>query len=80
MINSTDDVAYMPPAVAPKSSGGDPYNTALSYNDRQFMCALVTAQENGILLPTEAASLIGIRYKMLDYTIEILNKREGDLD
>lgn len=76
LINSTDDVNYMPPVVPPKSSGGDPYNTALSYNDRRYMSALVAAQENGTVLPTEAASLIGISYKMLDRTIEIFNERE----
>lgn len=76
LINSTDDVDYTPPAVAPKGSGGDPYNTALSYNDRRYMSVLVAAQENGTVLPTEAASLIGISYKMLDRTIEIFNERE----
>jgi Zn-dependent peptidase ImmA (M78 family) len=78
LINSTDDVNYMPPAVPPKSSGGNPYNTALSYNDRRYMSELVAAQENGTVLPTEAASLIGIRYKILDRTIEIFDKRAED--
>jgi Zn-dependent peptidase ImmA (M78 family) len=79
LINSIDDVDYMPPAVAPKSSSGNQYNiynTALSYNDRRYMSVLVAAQENGTVLPTEAASLIGISYKMLDRTIEIFNERE----
>lgn len=73
LINSTDDVNYMTPVVPPKSSGGAPYNTALSYNDRRYMSAVAAAQENGTVLPTEAASLIGISYKMLDNIIENWN-------
>jgi hypothetical protein len=42
------------------------------------MSELVAAQENGTVLPTEAASLIGIRYKILDRTIEIFDKRAED--
>lgn len=58
-------------------SGGNPYNTALSLNDRRYMNALVSAQENGRVQPTQAASLIGISYKMLDKTVETFNEREA---
>lgn len=58
-------------------SGGNPYNTALSLNDRRYMNALVSAQENGQIQPTQAASLIGISYKMLDKTVETFNEREA---
>jgi len=59
-----------------KGSGGNPYNTALSYNDGRYMNALISAQERGALQPTRVASLIGVSYKMLDKTVEIFRERE----
>ncbi|WP_290123711.1 hypothetical protein [Paucilactobacillus hokkaidonensis] len=41
------------------------------------MNALVSAQETGTIQPTQAATLIGISYKMLDKTIETFNEREA---
>ncbi len=68
----------LPPvsSVVRKSGGGNPYNNALSLNDKRYMDALISAQERGSLQPTQAASLIGISYKMLDRTVEIFNERE----
>lgn len=59
-------------------SGGNPYNTALSLNDVRYMSALISARENGQVQPTQAASLIGISYKMLDKTVETFNEREAE--
>ncbi|MYV16144.1 ImmA/IrrE family metallo-endopeptidase [Furfurilactobacillus milii] len=60
-----------------KSTGGNPYNTALSLNDQRYMNAVVVAQDSGLVQPTRAASLIGISYKMLDKTVENFNEREA---
>lgn len=59
-----------------KSVGGNPYYTALSFNDNRYMTALVRSQENGTLPPTKAAALLGVSTKMLDKTIRIFNERE----
>ncbi|MBU7449717.1 ImmA/IrrE family metallo-endopeptidase [Lactiplantibacillus pentosus] len=59
-----------------KSVGGNPYYTALSFNDNRYMTALVKSQENGTLPPTKAAALLGVSTKMLDKTIRIFNERE----
>lgn len=68
-----DDADNMSPAIPHKSAGDNPYSTFLSHNDRRFMSALVSAQKNGTVLPTEAASLMGISYKMLERIIDIFN-------
>lgn len=69
----------LPISSAPltRKTGGNPYNNALSLNDSRYMNALVSAQERGNLQPTQAASLIGISYKMLDKTVETFNEREA---
>ena len=40
------------------------------------MNTLIAAQERGVVQPTEAASLMGISYKMMDRTIEKFIERE----
>jgi Zn-dependent peptidase ImmA (M78 family) len=68
-IGLTDDVEVVPP----QSAGGAPYNSALSCNDRRYIYALVAALENGTVLPTKAAALLGISYKALDNALKALN-------
>lgn len=65
------------PKIKKESTGGNPYNTALSLNDRRYMLAIIDAQKNGTLLPTKTASLIGISLKMLSKTIDMFNEREA---
>jgi len=60
-----------------RASGGNPYKNALSLNDRRYMSAIVSAQDTGKILPTQAASLIGISLKMLDKTVQNYNEREA---
>ncbi|ARY92784.1 DNA-binding protein [Lacticaseibacillus casei] len=64
------------PVASMDSTGGNPYNNALSLNDNRYMNTLVAAQERGAVQPTEAASLMGISYKMMDRTIEKFIERE----
>ena len=59
-----------------KNPGGNPYNNALSMNDKRYMNALLSAQDLGTIQPTQVASLIGISYKMLDRTVQLFNERE----
>lgn len=72
----TLDIPEAPKNNQKKGSGGNPYNTALSFNDNRYMEALISAQSNGNLQPTKAASLMGISYKMLDRTVSTFNERE----
>ncbi|BAP84841.1 hypothetical protein LOOC260_102630 [Paucilactobacillus hokkaidonensis JCM 18461] len=78
LINNINEVAILSNSGSlKKSSGGNPYNNALTLNDKRYMNALVSAQETGTIQPTQAATLIGISYKMLDKTIETFNEREA---
>jgi len=78
-LNLINDIpAYSDDRTIPKKkgSGGNPYNRALSLNDNRYTTALVSSQEEGKLLPTKAADLLGISTKMLEKTIRIFNERE----
>lgn len=77
LIKTIDEVELpTEPATQKKSSGGNSYFNALRLNDKRYMNALIAAQEKGNLQPTQAASLIGISYKMLDKTVDTFNERE----
>lgn len=80
LINSVDEVKLdngNQLANKKKKSGGNPYKNALSLNDGRYMAAVVSAQDTGRILPTQAASLIGISLKMLDKTVQNYNEREA---
>jgi Zn-dependent peptidase ImmA (M78 family) len=77
LVQNADDLAFPPIPPDVKRDGGNSYNNALSLNDKRFMNTLIAAQERGSVQPTQAASLIGISYKMLDRTVETFNEREA---
>ncbi|WCG35739.1 ImmA/IrrE family metallo-endopeptidase [Companilactobacillus farciminis] len=78
LINQNTQITALTPAIDNKKiNGGNPYNNALSQNDRRYMSALISAQDQGLVQPTQAAALIGISYKMLDKTIDFFNEREA---
>ncbi|WP_407895392.1 ImmA/IrrE family metallo-endopeptidase [Lacticaseibacillus sp. N501-2] len=76
LIADADAIEFPEFKPQKSNSGGNPYNTALSYNDSRYMQALVVAQNTGRLQPTKAASLIGISPKMLDKTVATYSERE----
>ncbi|WP_119318755.1 ImmA/IrrE family metallo-endopeptidase [Companilactobacillus formosensis] len=78
LINQNTQITALTSAIDNKKiTGGNPYNNALSQNDRRYMGALISAQDQGLVQPTQAAALIGISYKMLDKTIDFFNEREA---
>lgn len=80
LITSVEDVEFASEnkfLSKKRAGGGDPYKNALSLNDRRYMSAIVSAQDTGKILPTQAASLIGISLKMLDKTVQTYNEREA---
>lgn len=77
LIKKVDELALPTLKTRVVRSGGNPYNNALSLNDKRYMDAVILAQDRGVVQPTRAAALIGISYKMLDKTVENFNEREA---
>lgn len=78
LVKKASDLSYYDGEPTPrKSSGGDPYNKVLSFNDNRFMAALFGTQNNGSLPPTKAASLLGMSTKMLDRAMNTFYEREA---